>query len=78
MSEEGVREYFKLSKLGHHLKNFMRLLNVWIIVEHSTNFTSVGSTRLAQVASLEQFQLWYYLLEWMRIFDGTAVYVRLI
>jgi hypothetical protein len=56
----------------------MRLLNVWIITEHSTNFTAVGATRLSQVASLEQFQLWYYVLEWMRIFDGTAVYVRLI
>lgn len=56
----------------------MRLLIVWIIVEHSTNFTKVDATRLAQVASLVQFLLWYYLLEWMRIFDGTAVYVRLV
>ena len=56
----------------------MRLLIIWIIVEHSTNFIKVDATRLAQVASLVQFQLWYYLLEWMRIFDGTAVYVRLV
>jgi hypothetical protein len=43
----GFIKYFNLNNLEVQARNFMLLLNVWIIVEHSTNFTSVGETRLA-------------------------------
>ena len=69
---------FELTQISRLFKSLMLLLNVWIITEHSTNFMNIGATRLAQVASIEQFQLWYQIMGWMRIFDGTAVYVRLI
>lgn len=61
-----------------HSKVIMLLLNVWIVTEHSTKFMGIDSTRLAQVASIEQFHLWYLVYNWLRIFDRTAMYVRLI
>ena len=78
MKEEFDELKTELRKISRLSRVFMMLLNVWIIIEHSTNFMGINSTRLAQVASLEQFHLWFLVLEWLRIFDRTAVYVRLI
>jgi len=57
---------------------FLVLLNLWIIVEHSTNFCGVDRLRLVQVTSIETLQLWLMLFNWMRIFPQTAIWVMMI
>lgn len=74
----GLKKYFHPSRSIKQISNFQLLINIWIILEHSMRINDVGHIRLSQVASLQQFLLWYKFVTWMRIFNATAVYVQLI
>ena len=68
--------YFK--SLRNYIYWIHLLLNQYLITEDSTYFTSRTGMEVSRVASVMIIVIWIYLYFWLRIFEGSAIYVQMI